>query len=135
MSAYIVEATTINRIVTLVGDEFRKNPFLRDTAKQFTVDVVREGWKQRLAQAMYDINVEAVNQRYNEENTRKDFVYTPVPYGSRITAFKSLQCWMYQCKEGTVPQTSLYRYFEELKKQIAINIVMDLPEYDKAQWG
>src|SRR5437879_6122546 len=135
MSAYIVEHKTINTIVSWLADELRRNPFLREKANKFKVDVESAGWEKQLAQAMYALNVSAVNQRYNEKNTPHGFVYQPVFYRSRIAAFKSLQCWKYQCTEGTIPETNLYQYVEELEKQIAINMVIALPQYDEAAWG
>jgi hypothetical protein len=135
MSAFIVENRTINTIVTGLGHEFRKNSSLRRVAEKFRIDVESNGWEQRLAEAMYQLNVEAVNQRYNEKNTSQKFVHNPYPYHSRIAAFKSLQCWLYQCSEGNVPETTLYHYFAELEKELAISIVINLPQYEQAQWG
>jgi hypothetical protein len=135
MSAYVVENKTINTIVTWLADELRRNPFLREKAHTFKVDVESVGWKEQLAKAMFALNVSAVNQRYHEQHTPNGFLYQPVFYGSRIAAFKSLRCWKYQCTEGNIPETNLYQYFEELEKQIAINIVIELPQYEEAQWG
>jgi hypothetical protein len=135
MSAYIVGNKTINTIVTLLADELRETPFLRERAQAYKVDVVSIDWKDRLAKAMLALNVSAVNQRYDEENAPHDFIYQPVPYGSRIAAFKSLQCWKYQCTEGNIPETNLYKFFEELLELIAVDIVTALPEYERAAWG
>jgi len=48
---------------------------------------------------------------------------------------KSLQCWKYQCSEGDIPETKLYQFFEEVEHHLALKIVINLPEYDKATWG
>lgn len=139
MSAFIVGITTINTIVTLLSDELRENPsfkhFFQEQARKYNVDIVSDDWKEKLTKAMHALNVSAVDQRYNEKNALDTIVYSPVPYGSRIAAFKSLQCWMYQCAEGDVPETDLYKFFEEVEKQIAISIVIGLLAYDKAKWG
>jgi hypothetical protein len=135
MSAYIVEDTTINKVVTWLVYELIKNPYLRRDAGKFKVDMEGNGWEQRLAQAMHDLNVEAVNQRYHEENPFDKFVYRPEPYGSRIAVFKSLRCWKYECTEGTVPEMNLFKYFGVVEKHLAVDIVTDLPAYAQATWG
>src|SRR3989442_749976 len=117
MSAYVVEQTTINKIVSWLRYEFLRSSFLRRIADKYHIDVEGADWEQRLGQAMYALNCDAVNQRYDEKKSVETFVYTPKPYGSRIAAWKALQCWLYQCDEGTIPQTKLYHYFEEIEKQ------------------
>ena len=135
MSAFIVEPKTINLIVTWLDYEFRKDPYLERIAKEYQADVVSAGWQQWLAEQMYLLNVQAVDQRYSEQNEVSAFVYSPFYPSVRVAAFKSLQCWLYQCTEGTVPETWLYKFMRELEEQLAIKIVMALPSYDEADWG
>lgn len=135
MSAFVVEQTTIHKILSWLRHEFRESSWLRQIAERYHIDVETTGWEQRIGQAMYDLNIDAVNQRYTEHNPREAFVYVPYPYTSRIAAWKALGCWLYQCSEGTVPQTKLYHYFQEIEKETALSIVMNLPEYEQAQWG
>lgn len=135
MSAFIVQKTTINKILSWLGREFLNNRYLQELARQFGVDVVSDGWEQKLAKEMYSLNVTAVNQRYKEKNPVSEIVYSPCPYSSRIAAWKALVCWLYQCSEEDVPQTKLYRFFEEIEKQTACCIVRDLPKYEQASWG
>lgn len=135
MSAFVVEKTTIDKIISWLRHEFLDNSYLRSIAHRFDVDVESEGWEQRLAEAMYALNIEAVNQRYHKEDSADGIVYSLYPYTSRISAWKALRCWLYQCSEGSVPETYLYRYFREMEKVTAVQIVQSLPEYDQADWG
>src|SRR5260370_19625905 len=134
MSAFVVKQTSINKIISWLRHEFLENSSLRLVARQFGVDVESEGWEQRLAEAMYALNIEAVNQRYSEKNSLPEIVYSLYPYTSRISAWKALRCWIYQCSEVSVPETNLYRYFAEIEKQTALHIVMGLPAYAHAEW-
>ena len=88
---------------------------------------------------MFQLNCDGVNERYGagEAGTFRplNFTYQPEAYSSLAQVLKSLQCWQYQCNEGDVPETQLYQFFEEVEHHVALLIVMDLPEYEKATWG
>jgi len=140
MSAFMVEDQTINRVVTwLTREVSTRFPEIDRIARTYDVDLVSEKWEEKLAKAMFQLNCDGVNARYGEGEAEKfrplNFTYKPEPYYSKVQGLKSLQCWMYQCNEGDVPQTKLYQFFEEVENYLALKIVMDLPEYDKAKWG
>src|SRR5436309_1964604 len=101
MSAFIVEPTTIHKIISWLRHEFRQSSYLRKIAENYQIDVESDGWETRLGQAMYALNIEAVNQRYNEINQTQEYVFVLYAYASRIAAWKALGCWLYQCTEGT----------------------------------
>ncbi len=140
MSAFIVEDTTINRVVTWLTREVQRSRFTLDSlAREYGVDLTSDQWDEKLAQAMFQLNCDGVNARYGEGEAEKfrplNFTYKPEGDTFLVQVFKSLQCWMYQCSEGDVPDTKLYRFFEAVAHHLALQIVMDLPEYDKAKWG
>lgn len=100
---------------------------------------------QKLANTLWDLNIEAVHQRYPEDKTdsmpgqyenQKLVHHTPYQYTptTTIQAYKSLQCLVYQCSEGNVPNNPLYKMLEELENAMARQIVYDLPAYDEAKW-
>jgi len=138
MSAYIVEDTTINKVVTWLRREVSTNHFSLEVARKYNIDLTSDQWEEKLAKAMFQLNCHGVIARYGAGEPEKfrpqNFTHKPEPYGSLVQVFKSLQCWMYQCNEGDVPQTKLYQFFEEVERYLAVKIVMDLPEYDKAKW-
>jgi hypothetical protein len=135
MSAFIVEQKTINKIVTWLAQEVERNTWLWEKARLNGIVTANGQWQEQLAQAMYDLNFQAVNQRYSEENTAPPIQYHPELYGSYLAVLKSLQCWLYQCAEGDVPGKPLYQFFEEVERYLALKIVYALPEWDKAAWG
>jgi hypothetical protein len=140
MSAFIVDDKTINKVVTWLKREVQTNRFTLDwLAREYGVDLTGDGWDEKLAQAMFQLNCDGVNARYGEGESEKfrplNFTYQPEIQYSLVQVLKSLQCWKYQCSEGDVPETQLYRFFEEVEHHLALKIVMNLPEYDKAPWG
>ena len=140
MSAFIVKDKTINRVVTWLKSEVATSHYTLDQlARKYDIDFVSDTWDEKLANAMFQLNCDGVNARYGEGEAEKfrplNFTYKPEIYFSRVQVLKSLQCWMYQCSEGDVPKTKLYQFFEEVEHHLALQIVMNLPEYDKATWG
>ena len=140
MSAYIVEDETINRVVTWLRREVAISHFTLDRlAREYDVDLTSDGWDEKLAHAMFQLNCDGVNARYGagEAETFRplNFTYKPEGSFSLVQVLKSLQCWKYQCSEGDVPHTKLYQFFEAVENHLALKIVMGLPEYEKAKWG
>jgi len=140
MSAFMVEDQTINRIVTWIKREVQTARYALDRlARKYNVDLTSDTWDETLANAMFQLNVDGVHARYGNGKAEQfrplNFTYKPEGDTFRVQVLKSLQCWMYQCNEGDVPQTKLYRFFEEVENYLALQIVMDLPAYDKAKWG
>lgn len=97
-----------------------------------------------LEQALRDLNVRAVLTRYPDCSLEAGnlpgpspllpYAFTPLLVGA-VPALKSLNCLLYQCSEGDVPETPLYRALDTLSDQWAQEIVSRLPEYAEARWG
>ena len=140
MSAFMVEDKTINRIVTWLVREVRTSYSTMDRlARKYRIDITSDNWQENLANAMFQLNCEGVNARYGkgqaEEFRPLNFTYKIEMSFSLAQVLKSLQCWMYQCCEGDVPESNFYKFFVEVENHLALKIVMDLPEYNKAVWG
>ena len=140
MSAYIVENSTINRVVSFLatdrnGDYLRRM-ILRETGCNLEMAHGRED----LGKAMRDLNCNAVDQRYGDGESKTfldDLSYTFVLdiAVNRFQAYKSLKCWLYQCAEGNVPDESLlYAAMERVKGEMADDIVSALPAYEACKW-
>src|SRR5437588_12617091 len=139
MSAFMVEDTTINRVVTWLKREVQTSRFTLDwLAREYDVDLTSDQWDEKLARAMFQLNCDGVNARYGEGEAEKfrplNFTYKPEGDTFLVQVLKSLQCWKYQCSEGDVPETKLYQFFEEVEHHLALQIVIGLPAYDKAKW-
>lgn len=145
MSAFIVAPETINAIATAID-------MARNDSRQFPSSWVRILEKRHcptkpafLGLAMYALNVDAVSQRYPGDETPdslpgpidpKAYEYRPYP-GSKLTRYavlKAIHCWLYQCSEGTAPQTPLFQAIERIGHDLAYAIVSELPEYEKLPW-
>ncbi len=140
MSAYIVQDTTINKVVSWIEREvWRHNFTLDQLGQKYHIDLYGDNWQKKLAEAMFQLNCDGVDARYGEGRAKKDitvnFVYQPEQYFSHVHVLKSLQCWLYQCNEGDVPKSNLYKFFDEVENCLALKIVMALPEYQQATWG
>jgi hypothetical protein len=89
---------------------------------------------------MFQLNIAGVDARYGSGEAVKfrklDYRYhvtEPVPL---VQVLKSLQCWLYQCNEGAVPETELYKLFDaDVQMYLMSKIIDTLPEYHKAEWG
>ncbi len=149
MSAYIVEDSTINIIVTAIEMSlydtgghgagplyiYRELP-----APYYKADL--EGPKadkflQALALDLHKMNVDAINERYSHhQKTEYDFSgFKRVAQVSRVQLYKTMQCFLYQCNEGEIDKRELFQALDRMQATVAAHIVASLPEYEKAKWG
>src|SRR5690349_14710419 len=106
MSAYLVDDITINKIVTYLDHELQYDDrAILGIAQKYGIDLTSDNWQAALAQAMYDLNCQALYQRYGDEQRQRAVPYRPEVCNQPIAVFKSLQCWLYQCMEGDAPRT------------------------------
>lgn len=87
--------------------------------------------------ALNSLNSLALKVRYNEEPA-PGYKFCEVKYSNAssnpIQLLKSLNCLIYQCSEGAVVETGLYKKLLEVKADLSADIISDLPEYDQAVW-
>jgi hypothetical protein len=140
MSAYMVADETINRVVYWLYFEVAKYQWLRDKLEKASgIDTTSYAWAEALGQAMFQLNIAGVNDRYGDGEAGKfrelDYHYQPA-HDSEIQVLKSLQCWLYQCREGEVVKRPLYTFFQNVvEPYLMSSIIADLPEYRAAEWG
>ena len=132
MSAYVVDDQTINDIVAYVSlssISWRTDHMIQDfvyLGYEFPQD------REKLANDLFNMNCEAVDQRYGKDEWREfhpdKFVYrTQVPPTAPI-AYKLIGRLKYQCTEGNVPRTDLYKALEHLHNQVAHHIARNVIE-------
>lgn len=149
MSAFVVEPDTINRILDFLRTkELQSQHVGKEAARQLDkveFDLVND--PDSLGQAMYNMNINAVSQRYPDSDL-SDCPGTHSPKGglvkyrykyientvNQFQALKSLRCWLYQCSEGNVPETKLYQAFKKIQHVLESDIIDNIPEYEAAQW-
>ena len=136
MSSFIVDDKTINSIVFHITRD-KDSHYV--TNKFSTGELV--GKPKELGEEMYKLNLVAVEDRYGDYAamtmgaiSKADYSYRAVN-ASPIQTLKNLQCWLYQCSEGEVPGSTLYKMMEAYASELAKDIVRALPEYDLANWG
>lgn len=139
MSAYVVEDATINRIVTFVALNRDSDRCRRIIKENTGCDLVDPKAQRDLAHEMFKLNCNAVEQRYGEGQAKEfrdlNFEYRHEIHCDRIGVYASLKCWLYQCTEGDVPDTSLlYSTMQRIKSEIADDIVSSLSAYQNAKW-
>lgn len=135
MSAFIVGVKTINRVITFVASSAKEVPVatnrLFESAGALNYDYVA------LGRALWALNTKAVNIRYGEKNkTAKEYRYNP-QYDvatNPIQGFKSLGCLIYQCTEGEIPNTKLFKALYNFRSQYALHYVQSLKAYENAEW-
>jgi hypothetical protein len=137
MSAYVVADKTINNAVNWLRREINRLPIISYKLKAVSFDTSESGWAERLGQAMFQLNIEAVNARYGSARFCKlDYRFEHTDAVSLVQVLKSLQCWLYQCNEGDVPETELYGLFDtDVQMYLMETIITKLPEYEEVAWG
>ena len=93
-----------------------------------------------VSEAMHCMNLEALRQRYGYETMLEFADYIDLDCYSRdfknnweIT--KAMHCFLYQCLEGRVPETALYKALENWTEILENHIVTKDEHYKAARWG
>ena len=142
MSAYVVGDETINTVVSYLNmraSGSRDGRHILRPVEELGYDLRDEDDCKKLADDMFNLNCNAVEQRYGEGEAAS---FRPLNFQYRFHlprpvyhVLKALECWRYQCCEGNVPETSeLYKAMTDLRSNLCIDIVHDLPQYQQAPW-
>ena len=100
--------------------------------------------RERLADAMLAMNIDAFRQRYGIRALLAQDLdcidldarnWKPLIAFSEVQFFKSLQCFLYQCCEGDVDEKPLYKTLSAIRGLLAPFINQDSAEYEAAEWG
>ena len=110
-------------------------------------------------QKLYELNLQAYRERYNrdpeiDENRETGFVsgasidrpreYTtcaghvgaiPVIERWHYEILNKLECYLYQCCEGTIDETKIYKALQTTAAALTRFIVHAAPDYVRAPWG
>lgn len=130
MSAFQVSQKTINQVVSYLQNCDSEKVYDRWMKEACGISTANEV---ELSKRMAVLNAVAVEQRYGKEPAFVDHTFR-YELATEIQVFKSLRCWLYQCTEGTVPNSPLYKVMSKIADSIAYHIISKLPAYDKAEW-
>ena len=156
MSSFIVEDKTINRIVSFCfweNDSILKHEIQREL-KNIGVDLweLYESDKQTddlmrcFGEELLKLNICAFYCRYSHiEDIKKEIKeaikenkFEDLPYieRNRFQVLKSIECFLYQCAEGEIPEHSpLYKALENIANSLKSHLIDKIPEYQKAIWA
>ncbi len=136
MSAFIIQEKTMSGIIY--------NLFWTHDFKDTDCLMAQKGYKEaedydRLAIELFTMNRDAVQQRYDEP---EDSDYIKIPEKVNWNegkldiwqTLKSLKCLRYQCSEGNVPESEMYKFLEKIIRSWTDYCVETIPEYQKAKW-
>jgi len=140
MSAFVVDDRTINRVLAFINSDCERNPHIYKPLEEIRLAWDGKDAREAIGSMMFDLNIQGVEARYGKSKSKKlkahNYKYAIESGTSRIQAFKSLQCWLYQCTEGDIPEASdLFQAFNDVLNKLARHIVNRLPEYNVADWG
>lgn len=135
MSAYIVEDLVIHQIVSFLHHDRDAQHIRRELGERWKLHPDGNELCERLGLEMVLLNRQAVNVRYRETEIAQPYRFS-YKLTSDLQAFKSLRCWMYQCSEGDLPETSdLYKTMRELRLSWAESIIdKHVPAYAQTLW-
>lgn len=108
--------------------------------------------------ALSEMNCNALNQRYihddkaEPEQFPKDYNHFEVAKKTILTIgnykdgvfeipisyyqlLKSIDCYIYQCSEGNVPESALYKAVDDIRAMLANWIIRNTIAYNAANWG
>lgn len=145
MSAFVVSRKTIDHVVTAIlatGKPFAgvqtyteshyggRFPFVQTSAstRADNGELTQEA-ATKIGRALYAMNEDAVEERYEDRardyfglecEEARFYSFTEVTRLSRVQAFKSLSCLLYQCSEGTIDQTPLFKELERVKERARV---------------
>lgn len=116
------------------------------------------GNEKKIFEALYALNVQAVNGRYKADNDttvelpkRIEQIYHPKepkhfdneghvfwiddikPWHYQL--LKKLQCFIYQCEEDTTIDNPILKSLQELEQELCRYIAENNIEYEMAKWG
>jgi hypothetical protein len=125
MSAFLVSKDCITRIVDV----------LSNLEKEELEEIFGTAHKDTVGYQLWKMNQQAVNQRYNEKDEAPAYIHLHSISCSPMQSYKSLRCYLYQCSEGDVPESQLYKKLQVISDSIGASAASSTAEYCEADWG
>lgn len=139
MSAFLVSDGTMDRVVSAIS---KMRGRTSQAGAPVFAGVVLQGERaeDEIAQKLYSMNAQALSARYGDDEKElslaffRSYRWQPRGYNKPVEWFKALQCLLYQCSEGDVPQSALFKELDRLCRELADEIISTLPAYRAAPW-
>ena len=141
MSSFLVQNKTINNIISYLylGDNARGDlTHIKRELNKLGFSYNTEKEQEALGKALYNLNIEALKQRYgnhiNAETEGEPYKYEFNAYTSIFQALKNAECLVYQCSEGNIPTTKLYKWLKDFINKLRAIIVDGINAYKLVNW-
>ena len=124
MSAYIVGDAVVNRIVSHLHLNVDLDWLRREFCECAHVSTVKVDAE--IGQALFNMNVAAVEARYGVGRATE---FRPLNYKFRLEpasarqVYQDIKCLQYQCSEGDVPETALFKLLVQLRAAVADEVI------------
>ena len=134
MSSFVVDPKTIGNIAGYVFANSKAFALLQ--REGIALEGELHQIIRRFSRDLEIMNRQAVWERYHDQADWEtwqagDFEFHgPTP----VVVFKSLNCYLYQCSEGSVPDQVLFKALEKLRGSLAYEIATSSREYESGAW-
>lgn len=153
MSAFVVTPKTMDIVVRTICAANRYGQIIEKFAGFHTA--LPES-PEAIGKALYRMNIRAVQDRYPDtvafpETMPGDIDFAAdeealyhnvagpgplrLPTEMLVAGVKAMGCLRYQCSEGNVPESALFKELEKATAAVSYEIVSRMPAYEAAPWG
>jgi hypothetical protein len=153
MSAFVIDTATMHRVIRGLFGRNRWGQLVARFDGEYTMPGERvSADPTAVGRKLFAMNVDAVRQRYPSDTPDElpgpcdghalpdDYTAPsrglgrPMTTADMVDAYKAINCLLYQCSEGNVPDSPLYLELERAAGELAGAIVRGMPEYEAAGW-
>ena len=138
MSAFVMNHDRIDRIVTWLeqktfNEDWDVLEVLRRHGRSPDNTCWLSKWSNELGSNLHKMNVDAVNACYGSRDEAEPYHFVRRRV-AEVQVFKHAECLLYQCSEGKVVETPLYKFLEDLVTVLAGRVARQHPEYEACSW-
>lgn len=153
MSAFLCDEKTFDNIASTLAHYAEREPIsfyktahasafifslnVKDESGAFKLHPSKNEQTAEFAQRLYAMNLSAVSQRYKDGH-KDDYGYKfslTIPTGNTYQLYAYIKCLLYQCSEGDVPESDLFKRLESISDALAHDIVSGSKQFETASWG
>lgn len=145
MSSFITSDKTVNIIATFILDECKfDHRFLKRVLNNRLEEIFGKDWDslkekneglEKLVLELRKMNIKAMNERYENFSLSSDLLPSPSYESTNIyQIIKSLDCFCYQCCEGDIPQSKLYKLLERTSTSLCKQLIRESEQYRNEKW-
>lgn len=142
MSAFWCGKETVNKILAGIAfAQYNRHNYLQSYSLPASLNTGDLDKLTTLGKKMLGLNAKALMSRYDDELSNfipeiESFKFSDQMPPDIYQLYKSVQCLIYQCSEGDIPEKSqLYSDLNKLLDQIAHTITTNSEKYENAKWS